>query len=361
MRIACDMSVLEIPLTGVGKAVVGLYEACLKQRNDLEVIAMHRRPLKTKLSPGFIQQNRGRYLTDKLWRNFILPSAVKSSGAAWIHFPWNGHVPKLPLNVKVITTLHDVLPLSIPDYFKNTHDENKYRMRIQQDIHRTHVLFTDSEFSKKEILNNFDVPAEPIVLMLASTIDLVETKNELPEHPDTGYFFYVGGYDRRKGLETLLRVFARLHSEKKIANKLIIAGDKKFLSEESERHLGILKSAGAVEELGYITDRELASRLKTAAALVYPSKYEGFGLPPLEAMSLGCPVITTRHTSLPEICGDAVWYMDPDDEQDFAESLLVLSSDVSRRSELKEKGLKQAAKFSWSKTAEQFFGQLEKH
>ena len=359
MKIVCDMSVLELPVTGVGKAVVGLYDACFKRLYEFEATAVHRRPLKTRLNPRFIQQQKGSYLPDTLWRKFILPAMVKRSGSTWVHFPWSGHVPRLPAGVNVTTTLHDVLPLIIPGYFKGINEEKNYRERIQQDIDRTHLLFTDSEFSKKEILRNFDVRSEPVVLMLASTLDTGQITPEPKNDPRANYFFYVGGSDQRKGLEQLVRVFARLHSEKNLKSKLLIAGDKRFISAECEHHLDVLRSLTAVEELGYISDHELAHRLKGAVALVYPSKFEGFGLPPLEAMSLGCPVITTRCTSLPDICGDAAWYIDPDDEESFVQSLIALSSDPSRRNELKEKGLKQAAKFSWDRTAEQFLNQLQ--
>jgi glycosyltransferase involved in cell wall biosynthesis len=354
MKIVCDMSVLELPPTGVGKAAIGLYEACFRQRKDLEVIAAHRRTLKTSLSPSFLRQQRGRFLPEAWWRKSVLPLMIKRSEARWAHFPWSGHVPILPMEVKVITTLHDVLPLIIPNYFKSPADEMNYRKRIQKDIDRTHILFTDSEFSKKEIMRNFTVRSEPVVLMLASTIETGEVIGQPVNENNTGYFFYVGGYDRRKGLDKLLRVFSRLRTEKKTLAKLIIAGDKKFISDECERHLNVLRSQDAVEELGYISDDELARRLRGAVALVYPSKYEGFGLPPLEAMALGCPVITTRYTSIPEICEDSAFYIDPDDDVVFAQSLVILYTDKNLRMELKEKGLKQAAKFSWSKTAERF-------
>ncbi len=349
---------MEMPLTGIGKATASLYEAVFGMRPDLEGIAVHRRRLHTKLDSRFASEGQVPWIPEKWWRRVTIPMIAKRSGASWIHFPWNGNVPVFKIPIHVVTTLHDVLPLTIPGYFTNSTEEMKYRTRIQDDIDRTQLLLTDSDFSKKEIMRNFKTHSEPTVLRLASTLKVDAQVQHVSDSSSGRYFFYVGGYDRRKGLDVLTRIFVRLHLAKKIQSKLVIAGDKKFISTEFERDLATLYDLNAVEEIGYITDQELARRFREAIALVYPSLYEGFGLPPLEAMSQGCPVITTRGTSIPEVCGDAAVYMDPADEKSLADSLLLVSSDHRQRLNLIEKGRKQAGQFSWSKTAQEFIHHL---
>jgi glycosyltransferase involved in cell wall biosynthesis len=116
----------------------------------------------------------------------------------------------------------------------------------------------------------------------------------------------------------------------------------------------------AIAELGYVPDAVLSELYAKAKALIYPSKFEGFGLPPLEAMASGCPVLTTKCTSIPEICGDAVYYTDPDDEEAFANSLINLDSDQEFRDKLARRGLKQAGKFSWDDASRVFLDELLK-
>ncbi len=352
MRILVDASVLQQPLTGVGKAAVFLYRACLRARPDVEFTALHRKPLLCELPAGVKALQRGAFVPGTIWRRFLLPYYVRGQQSDAIHFPWNGNVPKLDPRVRVVTTLHDVLPLLIPNFFKSSEDESTYRARIQQDLDRTHLLFADSEFSKKEILKHFKARSEPVVLRLGPTIPLPDDFTP-PPNPG-GYFLYVGGYDRRKGLDGLLRVFLQLKREGKLKQRLILTGSKNYFSDEFKRQIEDGAAMGALEERGYITDAQLIALFTGATALVYPSKYEGYGLPPLEAMCCGCPVITTRETSIPEIAGDAACYVDPADEQQFADALIAMETNPALREKLRAAGLKQAAKFSWSDSAALF-------
>jgi glycosyltransferase involved in cell wall biosynthesis len=113
-----------------------------------------------------------------------------------------------------------------------------------------------------------------------------------------------------------------------------------------------------VEERGYVDEPTLAQLFQQARALVYPSKYEGFGLPPLEAMTAGCPVITTRETSLPEVCGEAAVYVDPDDHRAFAEAIMAIETDPLLRERLRTAGSAQASTFTWGEAAATFLGAL---
>jgi alpha-1,3-rhamnosyl/mannosyltransferase len=347
MKIQFDATVFQYPLTGVAKSTLALYEACLKRDPSLELVALHQRALSGPLCEGIRVLRRGSALPAALWRKLVLPMSARGERPDLIHFPWNGNIPSLA-PIPVVMTLHDVLPLVIPGYFKNQRAERQYRERVQQDIDRCQRVVTVSEFSKNEILKLFRVAREPAVIPNAPVL------RPAAEEQREAFFLYVGGYDRRKGIEQLLSVFCELRRAGKIGGPLILTGSREYYSPEFKQSVEAAVRAGFAEERGYVSDEVLAQLLGRARALVYPSKYEGFGLPPLDAMNLGCPVITTRGTALPEVCGDAALYVDPDDERDFAEALVKIDSDAGLRAKLSAAGRKQAARFSWDRSAEKF-------
>lgn len=359
MKILFDATVMELRATGIAKASMFLYKNCLELMPSLRVTAIHRRRLNS--SPPAIFQTRqiGSFLPQLIWRSTMISLMARREKAQVIHFPWSGHVPVLPDNVTVATTLHDVLPLIIPKFFRNDAEESNYRSRIRRDIERTHLLMTDSEYSRQEILSQFQPHREPVVIPLAPTIVNNSPVSPPPGKTSASYFLYVGGYDPRKGLEPLLTVFQELYRQKKISSTLILTGEQHYYSEQLRTLIEQGRQLGAVEERGYVSDVELASLLTNAKALVYPSKYEGFGLPPLEAMSLGCPVITTRYTSLSEVCGDAACFIEPDNSVEFARALVALEENEELRADFSEKGKRQAARFSWKISAKKYIAALE--
>ena len=357
MRITFDASVLEIPFTGVAKTSLLLYQECLRQVPCLTVTGAHRKPLAGEPPAGLQSVRCGRFFSSTWWRSHSLPRQIRLQKATSVHFPWNGSVPAGLEGYTVASTIHDVLPLEIPGYFKGDGDEARYRMERQRDIDRSQIIFTDSHYSKQQIEKNFRLACEPVVNYFGATFARSPqgAPRDLPADP---YLLYLGGYDRRKGIVELLSVFLELRRQHKISCNLLLAGSAHYFSDQLRELIEQGKSLGVVRELGYVPDGALTGLLENALGLVYPSRYEGFGLPPLEAMQLGCPVLTTACTSIPEVCGSAALYADPTDSGEFAGAMLALASDGELRRRLSEAGLLQAAKFSWDKTAQTFLGEL---
>ncbi|NPV51606.1 MAG: glycosyltransferase family 4 protein [Candidatus Methanofastidiosum sp.] len=366
MKIIVDGTVLEQPATGIAKSLLELYKKCIELDHSLEVTVIHRKPLKISLPNGIKSKQISINFTDKLninnilWRYVILPCYILKNRPKFVHFPWNGNVPPfIRVYTNIVLTIHDVLPLTIPDYFKSKNERDKYIKSLQTSINRSKKIFTVSEYSKKEILQNFVVDVDIEVILHGSTLKKVKTESK--GNPKFKYFLYVGGYDPRKGLEKLLKVFLKLHEEKKLRNKLVLTGSKNYFSPSFKNLVTEGVNSGIVIEKGYITDEELSLLYSNATALIYPSKYEGFGLPVLEAMSMGCPVITTKCTSIPEVCGDAAYYVDVDNEINLSEALIKLETDVNLQKSLINKGKQRASKFSWSSSAKIFLEKLMKN
>jgi glycosyltransferase involved in cell wall biosynthesis len=361
MQALFDATVLQQPATGVAKVTLGLYESCCDLMPSMGVTALHRRPLDCVLAPQILSVQYASYIPNYFWRSVALPRYVLRHRPTFVHFPYNGHVTNHISDITTVTTILDVLPLTIPDYFKSRNAERKYRERMQSDIDRSDLIVTISQYSKKEIMRNFTVKTEPLVVYPGSSIKVNCQPLKRNGNESDAYFLYVGGYDRRKGLEALLGVFIKLYRSGQLHSRLVLTGERRgYFSTEFKRLVTEGLSLGAVRETGYVSDAELSRLYCGARALVYPSKFEGFGLPPLEAMILGCPIITTKCTSIPEVCGDAACYVDPDDETDFADALVALQNDFELRRKLEERGVKRSAYFSWQKSARIFLDAIIK-
>jgi glycosyltransferase involved in cell wall biosynthesis len=361
VRIIFDASVLEMPFTGIAKTSLLLYRGCLAQQPGLTVTGVHRKAVAGEVPTGVALARGGRFFSTDLWRSYYLPRQVKRRRADVVHFPWSGGVPARLSDCVVVTTIHDVLPLEMPGGFKTPRDEERYRQDRQRDIDRSHVLFTDSEYSKRQLHNNFALRSDPIVNYFGPTLEGDGKGVPGGKAATSPYLLYLGGYDRRKGILELLEVFLELRRQGRIGCRLLLAGKSHYFSEELRRRITEGKESGHVRELGYVPDQELVALLQDALALVYPSRYEGFGLPPLEAMHIGCPVITTSRTSIPEVCGDAALYIDPDDRREFGDALVAVENDASLRARLREAGFCQARKFTWEKAAATFLGEIRRH
>ena len=141
---------------------------------------------------------------------------------------------------------------------------------------------------------------------------------------------------------------------------MVLTGTPRYYSDAFRTLINTGKELGIVREAGYVDEHMLVDLLRRALALVYPSRFEGFGLPPLEAMTAGCPVITTRHTSLPEVCGDAVLYVEPDDHAEFGNALIAVEQNAGLREDLRARGYKQSKTFSWDHAATMFLDAITK-
>jgi len=226
-------------------------------------------------------------------------------------------------------------------------------------------IITISEFSKRELIDVYKIKPSKIAVVLEGppalpkvTITAVdEVKQDFNIHGK--YFFYVGNSRPRKNLKRLIEAFGAFQKENS-SYKLIIAGkiDNRF--EDIDGIIAKFQLADSVVRTGFVTDEQKVALLKGAVALVFPSLYEGFGLPVLEAQTLGVPVITSHTSSLPEVGGNSVYYVDPYSEKSITEALSVLVADKELCSRLVEKGFENIKSFSWKQTAFQTLAVLEK-
>lgn len=257
---------------------------------------------------------------------------------------------------KVLTTIHDLTWLRYPETM-----DKKNLQRIEKDINysinRADKILTVSGFSKQEMISLLKLPAEQIVVVPCAA-------GEMPESADFAeiankynlakpYLLYVGNIEPRKNLSRLLQAFDLLKSEQGIAHKLVIAGGSGWGNGEFQQAVQKMQYSADVVQVGYVEAALKRALYENAAAFVFPSLYEGFGIPPLEAMSCGCPVVCAKAASLPEVVGDAAELMEPLSVQSIAAGIWRVIGSEQRSAELVYLGYEQARKYSWDKSAEQ--------
>lgn len=260
--------------------------------------------------------------------------------------------------VKNIITIYDMSFFAYPEF--HTKGTQRFKNKVLKYYNSASKIITISNFSKREILKYIDIPEKKIEVIYPG-VDIQNQKLELREDYilkkyslSKGYILYVGTIEPRKNLEGLIKAYKLLLSDDKYKNKydLVIVGK---LGWKYETFFKTLENSGLqdkVKLLGYIPDEELPAIYKHASLFVYPSIYEGFGLPVLEAMAYGTPVITSNVSSLPEVAGDAALLINPHNYKEIRDGIADILSTEQLKSQLIARGKERVKRFSWTKTAE---------
>jgi glycosyltransferase involved in cell wall biosynthesis len=295
----------------------------------------------------------------KLWfEQRGAPVAAQRLGADLLHYPYFAAPASTPL--PLVVTIHDLIPLVLPQY-RGSGTVRAYMQLQAATARRAALILTDSNASRHDVVRVLGIPRQRVrVIHLAvdshwrpvgeDAAAAVRAKHRLPER----FILYMGGLDVRKNVERLILAYARARASHGVSEPLAITGnpDRRGTIFPPLRplveQLGIERQ---VRFLGYVADEDQPALYSACTLAVYPSRYEGFGLPVLEAMACGAPVVCSNASSIPEVAGDAALTFDPDDELAFAEALARGLQDDPLRDELTEKGLARAASFTWEKTA----------
>jgi glycosyltransferase involved in cell wall biosynthesis len=279
-------------------------------------------------------------------------------GLELIHDP-TGTAPLLLSTQKRVVTIHDALPFIYPDT-SSTLDWLVYHYWLPYATRFVDQIVTDSSRSKSDIARFLGVQMERITV-----IPLAAGKQfrPLPEDEVTPvlerigiqdhYILFVGSLEPRKNLINLLEAYTLLLNWSSEWNLVIVGARNFWKSESSKKFVEQHNLKSYVHFLGYIPDEDLPALYNGADLFVFPSLYEGFGLPVLESMACGTPVVTSNTSSLPEVAGDAAYLVDPQNVEEIADALKHVLSDVDLANDLRSRGLERAQNFTWEKTASQ--------
>lgn len=289
----------------------------------------------------------GRYgLGGHLWEQVVLPRLISKDG--WLWSP-GGSGPLLVS--RQIITVHDVAHLEYPEWY-SCKFSTFYRWLLPRLLRRVVLVLTVSEFSKARVVEMLEVPSKKVIVTPLGVdarftpaseekVKSVTTRYGI----DSPYLITVASISERKNLGRLVEAWNQAGVS---GFRLVVVGAK-GLPFAGKSHL---PSNPSIMYLGYVSDEDLPALYSGALGSVYISLYEGFGLPPLEAMACGTPVLASNVTSLPEVVGDAGLLVDPYDVEAIAHGIRRLVEDSALREELKRKGLERAKQFTWERTAD---------
>lgn len=286
-----------------------------------------------------------------IWQQLRLPLIAKKMGAAVLWSPCNVG-PVLPMVPHIVSVFDGSIyqdrkwfDWKFQAYYKTLFFCYKYTA--------SHII-TCSNFSKAEIISHMRISPDKIDVLYGAISSSFKrtTKKQLVAGR---YILSLGSRDPRKNIGSLVRAWRQMSAMVKNGRRLAIAGggskvfnDEEFAADDDD-----------IVFIGYVKDEDLPCLYSGADCFVYPSFYEGFGLPPLEAMACGCPVVTARKTSLPEVCGDSACYIDPYSVESIAQGIHEVLSDENIKDELVRKGYETVIRFSWDKSALQMLNVLD--
>lgn len=262
------------------------------------------------------------------------------------------------LELPTVITVHDLSCFRFPQF----HPVDRVRFmqrRLPAAIESADRIIAVSEFTKCEIVDYFRVAPEKISVVQEAAdarfnpLSKEQTATVLQQWglQDRAYFLFVGSLEPRKNLGLVLDAYAALPAPMQRRYPLVLAGAEGWRREQFQARLTRLADAGLVRELGYVPHEDLPALYAGCAAFLFPSIYEGFGLPPLEAMACGAPVIVSAKASLPEVVGDGALIVSGDDAEQLAGALHRLVEDPDAAAQLATRGLARAREFSWDRAA----------
>ena len=357
MKIAIDASTISTQ-GGPRAYVLGLIDALLKIDRQNEYVVFYNDPQHLGRFPGTREiVLPGKTPLARLWReHFLLPLACRTEKVDLLHCPKSA-VPFFS-PCPVVVTLHDLIPITHPE--TETRAAQLYwRLQIPIAARRASFIITDSEHARREIVEMFAVSENRIAVTplgyppaMDAPPDPVRAAEVRRRYglPDT-YILYVGTIQPRKNLDMLIDAYASLRSEGSTAQKLVIVGRKGWLYENLFARISTLGLVDDVLFTGFVPDEELPDLYDGANLFVYLSLFEGFGLPPLEAMSRGVPVVTSNTTSLPEVVGEAGIMVSPHSLDEVVAGMRRVLSDDITAGRMRQAGRLRAQQFSWVRTA----------
>lgn len=361
MKIGIDIRPLRDIMTGIGRYQYELLEALARIDSNNEYILFYnslspRIPEDLPRSDNFrlvFTRLPGKFLT-ALWAFTPLISVERFTGSINVFHSPSFQVPPARKAARVFTVF-DLIALTYPEMAIPSAVRH-FRPRVRHYAARADLIVAISKATGADVVRHLSVPEEKVVTVYPGTTpferadanQIAATRRKYGIKGD--YLLFVSRLDPRKNLSRLFKAFENSGLYREL--ELLVAGPEGWHMEEMFETWNKSKCKDKIRWLDYVNDGDLSPLYSGAMAFVYPSIVEGFGLPILEAMSVGCPVLTSDCSSMPEVAGDAALYVDPFDIDSISDGLLKIANDSDLRTRLSRSGKERVALFTWENTAE---------
>ncbi len=356
MRIGIDARLIAYRRGGISNYTRHLLSALadLDPETDYRVLRHRRDPTRQEAGPNFRRATIWTPCHHRLER-WALGMEIAPLRLDLLHSP--DFIPPALGARRFVITVHDLNFLYFPQ-FLTAESRRYYNDQIEWAVARADHILAVSETTRNDLSRLLEVPLEKVTVtyegippdfrpLLHSAVQETLSRYDL----EPGYLLFVGTLEPRKNLPGLLRAYRLLLDRRETAAPLVIVGSRGWLYEEIDRQVEALRLQEHLRFLSDVPDTDLPALYNGAALLAMPSFYEGFGLPALEAMACGTPVLISDRGSLPEVAGDAAVIVNPEDPEEIAAGIACILGDPDLRSRLREAGFARAARFTWTETA----------
>ena len=359
MRIGIDARSVHPGHGGIGTYARELVRALARidRQNQYFIVCTDRKgPEPIATAPSVTEISCRAAMLDWGWEQLQLPALAEDLELDVLHLTCFGALIAKPC--RVVSTIHDVVFRERPELVEPRLAASLDRAASLAAREADHVI-TVSDYSREAIGRAYHIPLDRISVVYPAAgsefrpIARQEAARRVEERfgLQPGYLLYVGALEPKKNIDGLLDAFSRVLRDGFADQVLVLAGGEGGMPYDLERAVRARRIESSVLALGYVPDADLPWLYTAAGAFVYPSFYEGFGLPPLEAMACGTPTIVSRATCLPEVVGEAALLVDPERPEEMAEAIARVLADRALAAELSRRGLEQSGRFSWERAA----------
>ncbi len=365
--------------SGVEEYIINLLSNMLRLDSNIKYKLFYNGYKKVELEYDFLK------LSNVTLKEFKIPNRLFDFSSQYFNYPkidnllggvdifFSPHIFSAPVskNCKVVTTFHDLSFENHKEFYSVSKNYWHFSMNPKSQAQRSNKIIAVSESTKKDLIKIYKIEAEKIKVIYSginlvssikypsnlanrqvSSISKIRKKYSLPDH----YILYLGTLEPRKNIIGLIKAFEILKIRDQILNtkfKLVIAGSKGWLYEDIFKTVQNSPVKNDIIFTGFVENKDKSALYDLADLFVYPSFYEGFGFPPLEAMAAGTPVITSNFSSLPEAVGNAAIMVNPYNLDELAKAMEMILTDEKLRDVLIKRGFEQTKKFSWQNCAEE--------
>jgi glycosyltransferase involved in cell wall biosynthesis len=363
MNIAIDTRLLERKMTGVGRYLLNILKNLTEcdEQNDYFLFSYRRLPqyekerIKSISTLKFTPQGIFQKATSPFWLNFVLPKYLEKYKIDLFFSP-NHFLPIKKIRPKSIVVIHDVFH-KIDKNFHPLYYRKYADFLLKRAVKNSELIIAVSESSKRDIIRFYNVPEEKIKVIYEAAEDAFQPRDlseiekrklrEKYNFPEK-FILYIGVLEERKNIEGIIKIADLIKD--KTETPIFLFGR---IGYKGNQYIKEMKKRRNIQYKGFVENQDLPYLYNLATIFLFPSFYEGFGLPVLEAMQSGIPVLTSNTSSLPEIVKDGGIMHDPRDYEKFAKSIMKLLEDKDFYYKMRNKGLEQAKKFSWKQTTKE--------